>query len=167
MIPDRFLDGVWYDSEFTAFVTFGWDDGSHEVIIRSEDGEPLARMDEVDFNGGDYHQIPSSVVNDPGSFLDDCLKKLQNGYYDPTFLEQIFIQYARQNVAYATWDPAKPPAGTLCLPTDDDVNYIRALLQYEFDRIEDDYLREISDDVMTYGSLLQELLGQLNAQRDD
>lgn len=62
------------------------------------------------------------------------------------------------------------PAAVLAIPTEEDLDVIRRALNREYEHVEDEYVRqesdEMSEDVGRTGSLMQELIAQLNIQEE-
>lgn len=103
MIASDYLEGVWYDVDYDAFVTLKWDDTDDTVLVCDEAGALLDSIDEVDFDPVDYYRIPDQAVDDPVDFLERYIHKLTIGecggnYNQTTYREEVAVQYAADHV---------------------------------------------------------------------
>ena len=175
MIDTTDYDGsnVYYDETVEEFYRF--EAGTSTTRVLEPNGKLVEKLDTEEFhdlaNDGRLTLIPSEVVEDPAEFLDGRLERLESGYYcqrQTSLREEVSVEYARQQVTMTNWEGRNSPAAVLCIPTEDDLIDIERLLDREFNDIGNAYAAaNEDDDIIGYGSLLQELMSQLTEQSDD
>jgi hypothetical protein len=174
--PDDFEDGETADTVYRTsrrrLIAVDFDGGRYCIDCASEEYIELCLGDprEIPYGG----PVPEgSEVDCPGSSCDHCLRKIEGEtilHYD-----DVCGEYCPERVPVTEYverhfgGEYDDPGAVLVIPTGEDVPDIDDVLREAFDNMAAEYAAASEDDdpAIRKGSLLQELIAQLNQQRDD